>query len=327
MAADADRTLSSLRSARDLRAEILALATRLVGSNAQGQLLVRTPLISRATVQLVWDGAMPALEPSIRRRMHLVIDRSPPLRSPSTRAGGRGLIQLDRPNFRYEVLRQLVGTSLEGCRPHTVRGVAEKIGASQPTVRAALAVLEQAGLCRRWGAHCEIDAKDVSVEYMAQLRALPQTLRFRFAQGTYPRPPAELVSRAMLLLGPDGPPEWAPFALSGSPVALANVPEVDLLGTPRLDLAAYVPKEARSIDVREAFRLLDSGLEPEANVLAPAPVVVTLVRAKSRANQPALGERVRCAAPADVLLALLDVGLREQAYQYAQGLQAQGSPP
>lgn len=327
MAADAKRTLSSLRSARDLRSEILALATELVGSDAQGQLLVRTPLISPATVQRVWDGAMSALEPSIRRRMNVVIDRSPPLRGRPTPTGGWGIMQLDRPNFRYEVLRQLVGTSLGGGGLQSVGNVAEKIGASQPTVRAALAVFQQAGLCRRWKAHYEVDAKDVSVEYMAQLGALPQTPRFRFAQGTYPRPPAELVSRAMLLLGPEGPPAWAPFALSGNPVALANVPEVDLLGTPRLDLAAYAPKEARSMDVREALRLLDPRLEPEANVLAPAPVVVTLVRAKPRTNQHAVDEQVRCVAPTDVLLALLEVGLREQAYQYAQGLKAQGSRP
>lgn len=120
------RTLSSLRSARDLRAEILALATALVGSDAQGQLLVRTPLISPASVQRVWDAAMSALEPSIRRRMHLVVDCSPPLRGSPTPTAGWGIIQLDPPNFRYEVLRQLVGTSVEGEGLQTVRSVAKR---------------------------------------------------------------------------------------------------------------------------------------------------------------------------------------------------------
>lgn len=124
--ADAKRTLSSLRSARGLRAEILALATALVGSDAQGQLLVRTPLISPATVQRVWDGAMSALEPSIRGRMNLAIDRSPALRGRPTPTGGPGIIQLDPPNFRYEVLRQLVGASLERGGLQTVRNVAKR---------------------------------------------------------------------------------------------------------------------------------------------------------------------------------------------------------
>lgn len=324
MAADYRRTLSSVQSARDLRAEILALATKLEGNSGEAQLVIEEPSLSPATVQKEWDAAVQVFKPSIRDRVHLVMD--PPTKAARLLSTSRdqGIIPLERPNYRYEVLRQLVGASLEGRMPHTTRTLAESIGASLPTVRAASAAFQQAGLCRRWGAHHVLDAKNLSAEYIAQLQALPQMLRFRFAQGTYPRPPAELVSRAMLLMGAKRPPEWTPFALSGTPVALASVPKVDLLGTPRLDLAAYVPREASSIDVREALRKLDSGLELEPNPLAAAPVVVTLIRAKSRGDQ-LMGDPVRWAAPADVFLSLLDLGLAEQAHQYADELQSHGS--
>ncbi|MCE7031184.1 hypothetical protein LY625_00840 [Lysobacter sp. GX 14042] len=320
MAVNFKRTLKGLRSTRDFRAEILDLATKLVGEAFEGRLCVDDPLISAETVQKEWDAAMEALAPSVRDRMHLLIDKQEPSRRLNIFTVETGVYPVERPNFLFEVLRQLVAASLEDDGMQPVRGLSDRIGASQPTIRAALTELQRAGLCRRWGAHYELAAEDVSAELMARTGALPQTLRFRFAQGTTPRPPAELVERAMLLLGPESPEAWEPYALSGTPVALARAPRVDLMGTPRLDLVAHVPREAKTIAMGEVLRLLDSGLELEPSVLAPAPVVVTLVRAKPRFEQHGVLDQVRCATAADVYLSLLDVDLREQAYQYAEGV-------
>ncbi len=50
----------------------------------------------------------------------------------------------------------------------------------------------------------------------------------------------------------------------------------------------------------------------------PAPVVVTLVRADTPFFRVASLGNARCAFPTDVFLSLLDLGLRDQALQYAR---------
>nr|WP_235973034.1 hypothetical protein [Luteimonas sp. MC1895] len=195
----------------------------------------------------------------------------------------------------------------------------DKIGASQTPIREALAKLKQAGVAHSWGRGIEVAAEDVSAELLAKIRALPQTLRFRFERGAQLKPPAMLLKRALSLLGPSSPSGWENLALSGTPVAQADVPELDLMGMPRLDLVAHVPRDAKVFDSR-LLRLLDDGLELEPSVLVPAPVVVTLVRADTPFVRDAGLNQARCAYGMDVFLSLLDMGLREQALQYARAL-------
>ncbi len=319
MAAKRNKELQRLRNTRDFRAEMLVLAGELVGNRLNGRLTVVDPVVSEATLQEEWDRLLPALAPDVRTRMTLAIERG------KGRAGARGggspaesdALLLDRPNYRYEVLRLLVGSSLENDGPGSVKGIVEAIGASLTPIRRALADLRQADLLRSWGRGIEVDAEDVSAELMARIGAMPQTLRFRFERGAQIKPPAKLLERALPLLGPSGPPGWEPMALSGIPVAQADVPKLDLMGMPRLDLVAHVPRDERTFDAA-LLRLLDDGLEPEPSVLAPAPVVVTLVRAERRYMRDAGLGPVRCAHPMDVFLSLLDMGLREQALQYAK---------
>ena len=154
---------------------------------------------------------------------------------------------------------------------------------------------------------------------MSRLGALPQVLRFRFERGARIKSPADLAKRAEPLLGPKGPAQWKPFTLSGTPVAQSEAPVLDLIGTPRLDLVANVPRTEKMFNA-DVMRLLDDGLEPEPNPLAPAPVVVTLVRASTRFDRNAGFGQARCAHPCDVFLSLLDMGLREQALQYAEAV-------
>jgi hypothetical protein len=123
----------------------------------------------------------------------------------------------------------------------------------------------------------------------------------------------------MPLLGPDGPHEWKSFSLSGVPAARNDAPGLDLMGTPRVDLLVHVQRGNKGFDAG-AMRMLDDGLEPEPNVLAPAPVVLTLVRADVPFNLQAGLDQARCAHPCDVLLSLLDMGLRDQALQYAEAV-------
>ena len=326
------RTLPNLRNTRDLRAEMLSLAAELAAdSQAEGQVRVIDSAITEATIRKEWDTLLPAIAPKVRARMALVIDETEATSVNKARSKENGLVPLDKPNYRFEVLRLLLGASLESDGPQPEAGMAapvegkqvglaETLGASITPVRSALAALHDAGLIRslRW---LELAPQDLSMEQLSRLGALPQTLRFRFERGAGIKPPADLVKRVLPLLGPEGPPSWRSFALSGIPVAMQDVPVLDLTGTPRLDLVAHVDRDARTFDA-SLLRLLDDGLEFEQNMLAPAPVVVTLVRAGTRFVRDSGIGHTRCAYECDVFLSLLDMGLREQAIQYARGVQA-----
>lgn len=324
------RTLRNLRNTRDLRAEIVSLAAELASvTHAEGRVVVVDPVVTEATVRREWDGLLPALAPEVRVRMTLVVDGSEVTAGKTSQTGESALLPLDKPNYRFEVLRLLLGASLEDDGPQSAAGIAahlegtqaklvDALGASPTPVRSALAALRDAGLIHSltW---LEIAPDALSMEQLSRVGALPQTLRFRFERGARIKSPAELVERAEPLLGPNGPKSWKPFSLSGTPVARHEAPGLDLIGTPRLDVVANIPRGDKVFDA-DVMRILDDGLEPEPNVLAPAPVVVTLVRAGTRFDRDAGIGQARCAHPCDVLLSLLDMGLREQALQYAKAV-------
>ena len=322
MAVQIHKILRNLRNKRDLRAEMLALAADLATNNFPGRLTVVAPAISPGTVQDEWDRLLAVLVPAVRERMTLEIeDASDRLRAHDYRLERAGMVPLARPNYRFEVLRLLIGASLEGEGRQPLRGLIEKIGASQTPIRAALQDLKKAGLLSPWTPALELEVvpEDLSLELLAKVGALPQTLRFRFERGAQITPPDALLQRALPLLQKRGPKDWQAMALSGVPVAQKEVPQLNLLGLPRLDLVAQVGRDVDQFDAT-LLRKLDDGLELEPNILAAAPVVVTVVRADAKFSRDAGVAHARCAAAHDVFMALLDQGLRDQAIQYAKGV-------
>lgn len=320
MAVTIQKTLRQLRNTRDLRAEMLALAADVATGTLRGRLTVIDPAINDATVLEEWGRLLPAITPEVRDRMSLSIESAAePSEKSSIHRIESGIVLLDRPNYSYEVLRLLLGANLEDDGPQPIQGLMDNIGASQTPIRRALKELKQAGVAHSWGRGVEVTAEDLSDELLAKIRALPQTLRFRFERGAQIKTPAALLQRVLPLLRHGAPAGWEALSLSGTPVAQAEVPKVDLIGMPRLDLVAQVKRDAKVFDTA-ALRLLDDGLELEPNILAPAPVVITLVRAHKEFTRDAGLEHARCAYPMDVFLSLLDMGLREQALQYAQAV-------
>lgn len=313
------KTLRGLRNTRDLRAEMLGLAAQLSGNTFRARLTVVDPMISEATVQEEWARHLPALAPSVRERLELRIERTHPDKATAPLGLESGALPLDRPNYRHEVLRLLLAADLDASGPLPVNALIARVGVSQTPIRQALADLRASGLSRSKARGLQIAAEDLSTELLARVQALPQVLHFRFERGARIKPAAALLERALPLLAPDGPPDWRGFALSGAAVALRDVPDLDLLGLPRVDLVAHVPREAKTFDAAW-LRLLDDGLEPEPSVVAPAPVVVTLVRGHTPLFRTEGPGRTHCAAPVDVFLSLLDMGLRGQALHYAQGV-------
>ncbi|HWU53557.1 MAG TPA: hypothetical protein VN153_12175, partial [Tahibacter sp.] len=185
------RTLHQLRNTRDLRAEILSLAASLLVTRAGGELIVTNPVISPATVRREWQQLLPALAADLRGRMTLVIE------PPAARIGekrsdydiGGILQQLQKPNYRFEILRQLLRADLDGAGPQSVKTLLDAIGASQTPIRAALAELIEAGIVRRRGRYVGVRAEEISAELLAKLRAAPQILRYRFERGAQIKPP------------------------------------------------------------------------------------------------------------------------------------------
>lgn len=326
MAAKSTRTLRNLRNTRDFRAELLSIAAHLADNTETALIQVEEPAISHDTVRDEWSRLIAAIKPEIAARMQLELSPSVTPGLPTTALSRKAaerrseLIPVDRPNYRAEVLRLLVGASLANDGMWSVKGLIRQIGASQTPIRQALQELKRSGVLHEWdGSHVDLVPENLSAELLAKLQAMPQTLRFRFERGARIRTPAELLERAMPLLGPNAKGVWERIALSGAPVAQSEVPALDLAGVPRVDLVAFVPRDAKAFDAH-AMRKLSDGLEYEPNVLATAPVVVTLVRANEREIRANVIEGVRCAPAMDVFLALLDMNLREQAAKYAKAV-------
>jgi hypothetical protein len=321
MAVSIQKTLHELRNKRDLRAEILSLAAELASNESKGRMIVSAPIIAEVTVQQEWDRLLPAIAPEIRARMSLLVEKRTEIANeklPGYRVES-GLALLERPNYRFEVLRLCVGANLEDDGPQSVKNLIDKVGASQTPIRNAIAELKRAGVVHSWRGGVDVLAEDLSTEKLAKIGALPQTLHFRFERGAQIKPPAVLLKRVMPLLGSSSPDSWAELALSGTAVALADVPTLDLIGVPRLDLVAHMPRAAKVFDTR-LLRQLDGGLELEPNVLTPSPVVVTIVQADTAFIRDAGLDKARCAYPMDVFLSLLDLGLRDQAIEYAKAV-------
>lgn len=328
MAAQSTKTLRNLRNTRDFRAELLSVAAHLADNVETALIRVEEPAISPATVRDEWSRLLAAIKPEIAARMQLEVSLSAtsgsPIEALSERGGVRPseLIPLARPNYRAEVLRLLVGASLANDGMWSVKGLIQQIGASQTPIRQALQELRLSGVLHEWsGSHVDLVPENLSAELLAKLQAMPQALRFRFERGAQLRTPIELLERALPLLGPKAKGTWTQIALSGAPVAQSEVPELDLAGVPRVDLVAFVPRDAKTFDAH-AMRKLSDGLEYEPNVLATAPVVVTLVRADEREMRTNVIDGVRCAPAMDVFLALIDMNLRQQAARYAKAVRA-----
>lgn len=307
------KMLTGLRNTRDLRAEILDMAAALLTHEGQYQLEVIAPLITTRTVWAEWERLLPALAPGIRERLSLSVSKGKPVATV-----GRNVAPLDRPNYRYEALRLLLASALGVYPPSNLRELIGRIGASQTPVRAALSALRDAEIVQG-NRPLQVDPESLSSDLLSRIGALPQQLRFRFERGTQIKTPSTLLGRARALLGDDGPKEWRSWALSGVPVAHVDVPMIDLVGIPRIDLIAHAGRGTDEFQAC-AIGMLDDGLELEPNMLAPAPVVLTLVRADVCDTRTAGSQSTRCACANDVLLALYDAGLREQAIQYARAM-------
>lgn len=316
MALSVNRTNRGLRSLRDFRGEVLSLAMQVAPLQGRGTLTLVAPVVSEATLRSEWGRLQRALAEDLRGRLDLVVEHAPA--SVSHRAvDGVEHVSLGQPTYRCDVLRLLLQASLRREPPPTIPEIVKRLGVSQTPVRRALRELGTAGLVRRTPRGIEAVLASISQDSLARIRALPRQLKFRFELGAHVSSPSQLLQRALQLLQPHAGQDWGGMmALSGVPAAQHEAPAIDIVGVPRLDLVATLPSTVTQFDAR-LLRRLDDGLEYEPNVLAPAPVVVTIVRTAAPDAPARWIDGVRLASESEVWLALLDQGLRQQAIEYA----------
>lgn len=295
---------------------MLSLAAELVRTAGEGRLVVLAPLISPRTVQDEWDGMLDAFDRTVRERMSLSIETDP---DPTQHRQLLQSVRLGRPNYRYEILRILLEADLSGAPPPTILSLIELIGASQTPIRDALDELKASGLVRISARGMQLKAEEVSLETLAKIRAMPPTIRFRFELGASIKSSVMLLERARSLFRSQTGDVWSTMALSGVPAAQLDAPAIDIAGIPRLDLVAMVDRKQKTFDAA-VMRRLDDGLEPQLNILEPAPVVVTLVRSQLSTIRHDASGGPNYATRSDVLLSLLDLGLRDQAREYLRAL-------
>lgn len=314
------KIVSRIASTRDLRAEVVALASKLAGNRERARLVLREPAISRATVDAEWRQLEAILRQDVIERLQLEIDTAPKRfgLDPDARSA---VVALDKPNWRYEVIRQLLCAAFDAVGPLSAQQLCDRIGASQTPIRSALRELSLSGLVRAYGhGGFVVSPNDVHLESLGKAHALPQILRFRYERGAIVKSPAQLLARLPRLYGeiPSSatvPSDWIAIGLSGTAAAQHDQADFDLLGVPRLDLMARVPRLSKSFNADD-IRMLDDGLEYEPAVTSHTPVALTLVRADT-VDARSMGHGVSLAHPADVYLSLHDLGMREQAFEYA----------
>ncbi|MES2671442.1 MAG: GntR family transcriptional regulator [Pseudomonadota bacterium] len=314
-----EKVLSRLSNTRDLRAEIASLAADLAETGGSGRLVVRDTLVNEKTVSAEWQRVLHAFDAGLRERMTLVFEHS---QSKSSFVIESEVVLLDRPNWRFEILRQLIVAAFDGLGALSAQQLCERIGASQTPIRRALGDLVRSGLIQTQGRGAfHVQPTSVTPEALSKTRALPQVVHFRYKRGAVIKSAERLLQRANALMSARENAGWGTFSISGTPVAGEDFPDFDLLGIPRIDLLLHVPRAEKAFDFG-LLRKLDDSLELEPAVLAHSPVVMTLVRADVVDARSGAGAFARRAHPADVFLSLLDIGLRGQAHDYAKAIQS-----
>jgi hypothetical protein len=222
----------------------------------------------------------------------------------------RGKLPTARADYEFIIHKLLLHRWLTSRQPVTSEWLARTAGCSYPAVARALNSLgslverhsdRRVGL--RWFPKEEF-ARLVAVAPRAR-----STTRFVDRSGQPRTPESHL--RRLDKLNPVG------VAIGGVLAAKHYFPDLDLVGTPRLDLSLHSPGKKLNLDFIQS---LDPALKPIEDPLAPANVVVHAVRHADPLFEPREGG-LAWADPVDCLFDLHEARLGMQASQLLSYLQ------
>ena len=221
-----------------------------------------------------------------------------------------------RTDYSFVILKLLLHQFLTSGKPITSDGLAQTAGCSYQAVARALkplgSLLESRSdrkVALRWF------PKDEYARLLAVADRARSTVRYADVSGQ-PRS-VESQVRRLEKMNPPG------LAIGGVLGARHYDPDLDLVGTPRLDLSVHCPGRRMNLDFIEK---LDPGLKRVADPRQPAILVVHAVRHDNALFAPRKGG-LAWADPVECLLDLHDARLEMQAAQFLEYLQKSSQGP
>ena len=308
---------SHLHSFRNLRAGLLQLAYQLADDpNARGLLVLVASRITDAGLHKEWRLAEQTLKPEVLARIAIAVERNDRFHRLPADLGAdfeewlRARISRES---RASVSRQpsevifllLLHQWLMRQGPMTTNSIMQTVGCSYPTVASALRrlgnMIERSSNRRvkLWGFPAE-EWKRV----VANLDRVHPTTRYVDRSGQR-RTPESLMHRAAKLGCSD-------VAVGGVIAARHYHPELDLRGTPRLDLTLHSPDGRADLSFVER---LDPALERTDRKDEPAALAVHVLHRKASLFQIG-GAVLPWADPVESLLGLYDARLEPQAREF-----------
>ena len=270
-----------------------------------------------------WERAATILRDDVLRRLTIClqadgritgIPRDPDVETQRILAGvvedERGKMSTARTDYSFVVLKLLLHRWLASGEPVTSEWLARTAGCTYPAVARALrplgSLLERRSDRRvvlRWF------PKDEFARLLAVADRARSTVRFADRSGQ-PRSAESHLRRLEKLKPPN-------LAIGGVLGAKHYYPDLDLVGTPRLDLSLHSPGRRMNLDF---IGQLDPALKRVEDPLAPARVVVHAVRHADAQFIPRDGG-LAWADPVECLLDLHEARLDMQAAQFLEALQ------
>ncbi|HTM58435.1 MAG TPA: hypothetical protein VL123_08480 [Candidatus Udaeobacter sp.] len=310
---------------RSIREGLLQLAYAMAERPDRSALLILPDVsITRERLDQEWRRAASVLKPGLARRLTLCVPNGAgfigiprDLDSAEQRVVRKALLRKRpqdshpiRGDASFAVIKILLNHWVTNGEPVTTDWLTRASGFSYPTVAAALDKL--GGLIER-----ESDRRlrlrrfslDTYLQLLAASARARSTARFIDRSGQSLSP--ESLLRRLEKLRPDG------LAIGGALGARHYVPDLDLVGLPRLDLSQHRPGQPLDLDFIHA---LDPALERVDDSLEPATVVVHAVRHADPLFTARKGG-LPWADPIECLLDLREANLRQQAGQLYEALE------
>ncbi len=317
----------SVNALRTVRAGLINL-TYALEDYPQGEayLVLVNPAITSARLHDEWRRAAAVLKPEVLARLALCLVDSkgairgvpadPPadvqawLREAVEQEAAHASAPTKRMDYEFVILKLLIHQWLMSGDAVTTTWLSHTAGCSYPTVARILkglgSLIERTS-DRRVGLRF-FPPKEFS-KLLAMSERARSTTRFVDRSGQPRRPDTHL--RNLERMKPPG------VAVGGVLGARHYVPELDLAGTPRLDLSIHRHGAPLNFDVIKA---LDPALEREDDPLKPANVVVHAIRHADPLFASGQGD-LAWADPVECLLDLHEARLESQADQFLEALQ------
>lgn len=318
---------ASLTAVRGMRDALISLAIKLLENSRRGYLLLLDPGLSNSFLEQELGKMKSALRPDLTGRLFLVVAKEGKIVEGASAIPVEDLELLKRaivaeqkhgavlasPNKQDEVFLVMLHQWVTGQGPMTSRWLEETVECNYRTVASAIDRLGHA-------VH-RLSDRSVALKYFPEqewgrLLAVAQktrsTMLYADASGQ-PRSPESLLRRLPGLNRPD-------VAVGGVLGAKQYFDDLDIVGTPRLDLCIHCPGKRVDLDF---VQKLDPGLMRTRDTHQPAQVAIHFIRRK----EPLFDQKsqeLSWADPVECLLELYSARLDPQARSFQDFLSARG---